>query len=466
LKQSDQKLNILLPVETINRELDYRLFLANKLAKPNNRIFVGQHDLIARLSEHMQGGMWIGKNIFALFPQTSLERYHTLLKNKFQVVHVEEEGAIYPGDEAKWEHYLRMRLDPKVLGPDDYVCTWGDFQREFYLQQDPKCAANFRTTGHPRFDMYKAKYRRFFDEEAADLRARYGEFVLVNTNLTYANNSLGLGDTFSRRYSYDPTDDKIRRYYVNKWAHAAQTIAFYVRLINRISIEFPERNIIIRPHPSEDKAMYETIFKDIKNVHTIHEGGVAKWLFACKLLIHDGCTTGVEAFLADTPIINYKSVVNPEHDLFLPNIFGVKKYDEDSVMETVRELLAAKTAEPPAADWNDMAHALLDNFKHDSFDKLLEVIDEAESKMDKSIGSFNEAAFNMMQAKHRVRDAAKSVVRPLMPQKNRDFKAMKSHFYGLESREISKKLHTISKITGKNVKFTSLHNDLISIEAE
>jgi len=461
-----EKLNILLPVETINRELDFRLFLASKLAKPNNRIFIGQHDLIARLSKHIQGGMWIGKNIFALFPDTSLERYHTLQQNNFQIIHLEEEGAIYPGGKDKWEHYLRLRLDPGVLRANDYVCTWGDFQREFYLNQNPRNAANFRTTGHPRFDLYKPEYREYFAEDADAIRARYGDFILVNTNLTYANNGLGLGDTFSRRYAYNPEDIDTRRYYVNMWAHAAQTLALFVRVINRISIEYPDINIVIRPHPSEDRQFYQTIFKDIKNVHTVHEGGVSPWLFACKILIHDGCTTGVEAFLADTNIINYKSVVDPKHDLFLPNIFGIKKFKEDDVLETVGEMLAAKAPTPPAADWNETAHAMMANFKHDSFAKLLEVIDEAEAKMDKSRSSFNESGFKMQEAKHRARDRAKAIVRPFLPHKNRDFKLYQSHFYGLESAAISKKLQKIRAITGKNVKFTAHSDALISIETE
>lgn len=462
---SSQTLNILLPVETINRELDTRVFMANKLAGPNKRIFIGQYDLLARLATHMRGAMWIGKNIFFLFPQTSLERYKMLQENDFQIVHLEEEGAIYPGDEKKWEQYLRLRLDPTVLEAKDYVCTWGDFQRDFYLSQNPKCAANFRTTGHPRFDLYKPQYRQYFDADAEALRARYGNFVLINTNLPFANNSLGLADTFSKRYAYDPQNDDTRRYYVNRWTHAAQTLALFVRLVSRISLDFPDLNVVIRPHPSEDRQFYETIFRDIKNVHVVHEGSVAPWLFACKVLIHDGCTTGVEAFLADTNIINYKSIVNPEHDLFLPNIFGVKRFNEDDVLQTMCEMLEASTPTPPPAEWSERAHSLLENFKHDSFDKLMEVIDEAESGMDLSKASFNESSFKVQEAKHNTWMRAKAVARPLVPHKNRYFQSLTTKFYGFDDAEIQRKFKAVESITGKSVNAQMQSDALIMVEA-
>jgi hypothetical protein len=113
-----------------------------------------------------------------------------------------------------------------------------------------------------------------------------------------------------------------------------------------------------------------------------------------------------------------------------------------------------------------MAHAMMANFKHDSFEKLLEVISEAEAKMDKSRSGFNESAFKRQEAKHRARDKAKAAVRPFLPGKSRDFKLYQSHFYGLESDAISKKLQKLKAITGKGMKFTAHSDALISIEAE
>jgi hypothetical protein len=43
------KVNLLFPIEIMNRELDFRLFLAAYCARPNNRIFIGQTDAIYRV---------------------------------------------------------------------------------------------------------------------------------------------------------------------------------------------------------------------------------------------------------------------------------------------------------------------------------------------------------------------------------------------------------------------------------
>ena len=39
-------MNILLPIETINRELDFKLVLAGYLAGKGHQIYLGQHDLL------------------------------------------------------------------------------------------------------------------------------------------------------------------------------------------------------------------------------------------------------------------------------------------------------------------------------------------------------------------------------------------------------------------------------------
>ena len=58
-------MNILLPIETINREIDYKLVLAGYLSGQGHQIYIGQNDALMSLVPHMKnGGLYIGKSIF------------------------------------------------------------------------------------------------------------------------------------------------------------------------------------------------------------------------------------------------------------------------------------------------------------------------------------------------------------------------------------------------------------------
>ena len=68
---------------------------------------------------------------------------------------------------------------------------------------------------------------------------------------------------------------------------------------------FPRTNIIVRPHPMEDFTSYERAFSSYPNIHVVHEGNIIKWLLAADIIIHNGCTSGIEGFLLEKPIISY-----------------------------------------------------------------------------------------------------------------------------------------------------------------
>ena len=126
------KINLLFPVEIINRELDFRLFLACFCARENNRIWIGRPRVLYSLANAMRGGIYVGKNIFGLPPIITLHRYHNLKKRDFKFIQLDEEGAVYYGDQEGWKRELSWRFNPTCLEAEDYICTWGDFQRDFY----------------------------------------------------------------------------------------------------------------------------------------------------------------------------------------------------------------------------------------------------------------------------------------------------------------------------------------------
>jgi surface carbohydrate biosynthesis protein len=461
------KTNILFPVEILNRELDARLFTAAICANKSNHIFIGQFHAIRRLAGALRGGLYVGQNIFSQpFWDTSFERYNFLKSRELTIIHLDEEGGVYEGDEERWQWRLKRRLDPTKLAAEDHICTWGTFQRDFYQSLVPDCAENIRATGHPRFDVYKQPYREYYREQADHLRAAFGGFVLVNTSWPMVNNARGLKETFSLRRGYDTTDDRKRYDHVSRWTYQTQVLVRFIKLVTHLTIEFPDLNFVIRPHPAEDIQYYKTIFREIPNVHVIHEGSVAPWLFASRGLIQDGCTTGIEAYFADVPIINFKSMESERYDLIVPDSLSAKYSTEEEVAARIREIRAAIEGENvnlPNESLPPVATSMIDNFRHSAFDQLSRVVVEVAAQLPKAESPFQatkySAAARVQRGYQRSKERFRSGVGRHRPGKIREFP-------GFESGDLEKKFEEIQRILNKNVGFTLHTDEVISVELE
>lgn len=464
--------NLLFPIETINRELDFKVFLAARLADSGRRVFIGQHDVLDGLIPLLDGGAYVGKNIFkGLFPGPSLDHYERLKRHNFSLVHLEEEGAVFEGDEEGWKARLDQRLDPTVLCPrTDFVCTWGSFQKDHYSKVAPTLAPQIRCTGHPRFDLYKQEYRDYFVADAESISRRYGLFVLINTNMAFANNDLGIADTFSRRHGYDPSDPGARMRQIERWAYTMGTVARFCELVGRLSIRFPDTNFVIRPHPSESNALYETVFSHCPNVIVKHEGSVGPWLLAASALVHDGCTTAVEAFLCDKPIINFRPSGDDTHanELRLPNELGVRCSTWQQAVELLEPILRGSatnwTRAQGAGGPSDESRSLFQNYTDDAFERLTEVVFEALALVERS----RTATLRELHRVERRRGAAMAVralARLPFPERRRSARTLGRYFYGLRRARVEQRLSTACRILGRSVSSTLVSDQLLVVEA-
>lgn len=458
--------NILFPIEVINRELDFRLWLAALYAHPGCRIFIGQHDELASLSRRLRGGVYVGKNMFLSPFPASIARYKGLKAQGFTCVHLDEEGLAAGYDRASFEKYLAWRLDASVLENNDYVCTWGDAQREFYARHHSH-PENVRTTGHPRFELYNREHRAYFQADADQIRTRFGSFILINTNLSHANDGLGIRNTFSGPGWYNHDDVDARLNHFAGWAHQTHILANTVKLVNAIAVRWPKETIVLRPHPSEGNAIYEAVFHDLQNVHVLHEGPVAPWLLACRLLIHHACTTAIEAHLADVPVVDYKS---HEPDVLwrdenrMPERFGALCRSEAEVFRYIEGLAASPSPDLFEARLAADTQRTLANLTEPSFARLISVIHEAEATLPLDARGDN-GGIRAAHAARRIRDSAKSLVRPLFPSRMAKVRFLTGVFYGFNEKQIGRRFDTIQKMTNRRISWDLLGDNVICVQA-
>jgi surface carbohydrate biosynthesis protein len=459
------KVNVLFPVEAIDRELDFRLRLAGECAGPGNRIVIAQHDVLHEFVPHLKGGVYVGKNVFAsLFP-TDLGRYHMLRERGVVLVHLDEEGLVEDGsDQTVWREGLARRLDSSCLQPGDHVCAWGTFQRDFYRSRAPSIADDIVATGHPRFDLCKPAHRDLVAEQVRELRRRHGRFVLVNTSFGLGNSCFGVDEPFSVRVGYSP-EPAVRDHFFRNWLHESHLVSYFAGLIYRLSLQLPHETFVIRPHPVEDRRIWDVAFRDSPNVHVVREGSIAQWLLACDVALHERCTTGIEAALAGAPIVTYMPLADERRAMYLPSLFGVKAETEDDAVAAVQEALSVARQELEPDDVPALGRSLLANLEHDAFAAVAAVIAEAEAAQSTRLGEFDERALGRIVRRRQVVSAAKRPVRPLFPGKAREYADATRLFYGFSAAAVRKKLEPVERATGKRLRFKVYGDTAIVIES-
>ena len=79
---------------------------------------------------------------------------------------------------------------------------------------------------------------------------------------------------------------------------------FTNQLIPELSHSFPDFNFVIRTHPEESDKTYKELLGHLSNVTVIHKDSVYPWISGAEIVIHAGCTTGLEASMLGKLSIN------------------------------------------------------------------------------------------------------------------------------------------------------------------
>ena len=77
---------VFIPIETISRELDAKLVMANEILDKNTICFLGQHDMIDSVSRFFKNGIYVGKNIFKTYFPANMSIYKNYKNNHHSIL--------------------------------------------------------------------------------------------------------------------------------------------------------------------------------------------------------------------------------------------------------------------------------------------------------------------------------------------------------------------------------------------
>ena len=105
---------------------------------------------------------------------------------------------------------------------------------------------------------------------------------------------------------------------------------------------FPEIAIVLRPHPLENHEPWKEAARGCENVHVIHEGAVIPWIVAARAVIQNNCTTAVESYLLERPVISYLPITSERLDSPITNAMSHPAHGAEELVALLREILDGK----------------------------------------------------------------------------------------------------------------------------
>lgn len=324
---------LIVPVETKVREFDAKLLFSCVAAEAGFRVVFGSQRGIHLGLDAWGRGVYLTKDV-----RSSKLRVFDILRDLGHgIAGWDEEGLVrYPS-----AHYFKMRVAPEALARIGLWFAWGEEDAETMRAFPGFPGTPIHTVGNPRVDVLRRELRPYFDPEVAALRARFGRFILVNTNFGHSNHFLAKYTVRSEDFK-EELGEKDTSWDRDLAVHRDALFRHFQSMIPALARAFPDTTVVLRPHPAESDEVWKAAAAGSPNVRVVHEGSVLPWLLAADVLVHNGCTTAVEAFLLDRPAVTYKPIVSERFDRHLPDGLSVAAHDLESLVTEVGAFVAGR----------------------------------------------------------------------------------------------------------------------------
>lgn len=272
----------------------------------------------------------------------------------------DEEGLLY----INAQDYVHRRINPEALKLSDQVYLWGEHQRRDIQDHIPWTAENLIVTGNPRFDLLRPELRKFYAPAVDTLQNQYGRYILVNTTFGDVNHYFGrdyntriLNEAGKLSTPGQQQDQAAREAYKENLMHA------FMDMLPALSTDFPRHTIIIRPHPAENFETWRAAAQDLPNVRMVHEGDPIPWLLGAEAVIHNSCTTGVQAYLLGRPVIAYRPLESERYDMFLPNALSLQARDTRQLAAMIHAALVSPDQGGAGSDRRKLARQYIESLE-------------------------------------------------------------------------------------------------------
>lgn len=331
-------MNIYIPIEVKVRELEGKTLLALEAAERGHTVLLGGKEDTRSLAANgtLPPGIFHNKSI------TPSDKTIALLEQLHEHGHIvtsqdEESGLM----DASFDQFANLRFSEESVSRTDKIFGWGLHDTNSLKKTYPDYNDRFISTGSPRVDYWRNEFDKYYDLIVKDkLPEKIKPYFLISSNFGTILNENRFWDILarSRKAGYFNRNKEWEEHEYKNFSYQTKLIYEFVVMIRNLSERFKDYTILVRPHPTESVDGWKKLVGEYSNVRIIREGAISGWLRNATLLIHNGCTTAVEAAAFNLPRIAYRPIPS-ELERDIPNRVSYNAFSNDELVDIVYKIL-------------------------------------------------------------------------------------------------------------------------------
>jgi surface carbohydrate biosynthesis protein len=287
-----------LTVELKHRELESRLLIALHALKAGFSVVVGQQWAIFANAAVLPPGAVLYKTVNDI-----QARSMPLFRKAGFVIAATDEEVLLCTEPACF-----LCATSKIAVDNWHVFfAQSEIQKASIEGRFPGTATKIAVVGNSRIDLMRAGGLAVHRPEADKLRAEHGPYILFNTNFAGINSIWGSVKNVADINIRAGGDDASFQTLV-KWEQ--RNCDELTALLAWTADNIKTHRVIIRPHPGERLDLWSEKFGQHPNITIIPRSNHIPWIIGSDLVVHSNCTTGLEAAIAEVPVLNL--VPSPE----------------------------------------------------------------------------------------------------------------------------------------------------------
>ena len=312
-------------------------------AANDHHVLIGNDELLSLVEQNkLKPGIILEKSITPSSRRINqLENYK---KYGSKITSIDEEGVI----KDNYDVFLDARFSKKTVSLTDKVFCWGKYDYEALLKLFPDQKNKFAVTGNPRANLWGEKYKNlFFLSQIKDKK-----YILISANFSIGVSIQRLSkyvkSNLDNNYFNDP---KFIENFYDSMSLNLKLLFKFISAIDHLTKKFKDFNFIIRPHPSESVDQWQKFFTKKDNLEITKKFTHSDWIENSEIIIHHGCTGGVEAFVRKKKIISYEPLDRETQHNYpnmisnYPNKFGYTARNETELENLIKKIYEDKLAE-------------------------------------------------------------------------------------------------------------------------
>lgn len=328
---------IFIHVEVSARELEGKLFLALHAVKRGHSVFLG--DVISAVERpFFSPGIFHTKGLTPN-PRTVLPRHKRIRSQGHLITSIDEEASLTSQNHVK---FARSKFSRASIEQASAVFCWGISDYNALLSEYPEHSQRFHLTGNPRVDVWSPVLRQY---RATQRTFPQRPFLLFASNIGLPEFSFDQAFQNLRNPNAFHLTKEREHNLIDVWAWKFRMLREFVAAIRFLSMSSLPFDVVLRPHPWESVVTWEKMLNGLPNVHVAHGGSITPWIDDAFALVHNGCSTALQAAVQQTPVITLRTSDGDsigDKDISFANDLGVTVRSHKELVSTASDFFVQR----------------------------------------------------------------------------------------------------------------------------